>query len=127
MFSAQNVHETPMKRAPMPCSPGHWWLIPQPPIIFWLCSADALESWLSRVYAARPAAARAALMWASTAVSTFWSVPGALPLPPPLLPPEVGLWVGLVVRTGALVLVGALDGALLVGGALGVRLGSAEA
>src|SRR4051812_20556080 len=64
MFSPARVHWTPwaLNRGPMLCSPEHWCSRPQPLIISWLCSADALESLASRVSAGRPASARASLM-----------------------------------------------------------------
>src|SRR5438552_2334795 len=68
MFSPADVQLTPcaVNRSPSPASPGHWWLSPQPPIINWLCRAEAFERSLLSAYAGRLFWARAALMCAST-------------------------------------------------------------
>src|SRR5882724_4352791 len=68
MFSPADVHCTPwtLNRSPMPASPEHWWDSPHPPIISWLCIAEAFERSLLSAYAESPLWVRAALMCAST-------------------------------------------------------------
>src|SRR6185503_14459057 len=68
MFSPADVHCTPwaVNRAPRPASPGHWWDSPQPLIMSWLWSSEALDKLVLRVSGLSPFCARAALMWAST-------------------------------------------------------------